>query len=231
MTLLEELPPARSVLAVCAHPDDESFGLGALLDAFAGRGAAVAAACLTHGEASTLGMGLGGLHALRAAELEAAAAVLGLQRAVLYDHPDGGLARVDLATLAADVRSLVTTHRPDLLLAFDTGGITGHPDHRRATEAALVASGGLPVLGWAVADDVARGLNSELGTAFEGRPSSELDFSVRVHRSRQRQAIACHASQAGDNPVLWRRLALQGDREVLRWLRPPGPRAGGEAGS
>jgi LmbE family N-acetylglucosaminyl deacetylase len=48
------LPAWTTVLAVVAHPDDESFGLGALLDGFTGAGASVEVLCLTHGEASTL---------------------------------------------------------------------------------------------------------------------------------------------------------------------------------
>ncbi|WP_327727492.1 hypothetical protein OG250_10135 [Streptomyces sp. NBC_00487] len=39
-----------------------------------------------------------------------------------------------------------------------------------------------------------------------------------VPRERQYRAIACHASQSSDNPVLWRRLELLGDREYLRVL-------------
>ena len=46
--------PARSVLAICAHPDDESFGLGAVLSAFVDAGARVSLLCFTRGEASTL---------------------------------------------------------------------------------------------------------------------------------------------------------------------------------
>jgi hypothetical protein len=46
-------PPAwSSVLAVVAHPDDESFGLGAILDAFNRAASRTAVLCLTHGEAS-----------------------------------------------------------------------------------------------------------------------------------------------------------------------------------
>jgi LmbE family N-acetylglucosaminyl deacetylase len=48
------LPVWTSVLAVVAHPDDESFGLGAILDAFTRAGARGEVLCLTHGEASTL---------------------------------------------------------------------------------------------------------------------------------------------------------------------------------
>ena len=36
--VFQDLPAVDSVLAVCAHPDDESFGLGAVLSAFAERG-------------------------------------------------------------------------------------------------------------------------------------------------------------------------------------------------
>jgi LmbE family N-acetylglucosaminyl deacetylase len=113
--------------------------------------------------------------------------------------------------------------RPDLLLVFDEGGVTGHLDHGRATEAALefARETRLPVLAWAVAQSVAITLNEELGTTFVGRTSEDLDFEVHVDRGRQRRAIICHASQASDNPVLLRRLEVQGDSEVFRWLVAP----------
>ena len=218
------LPPdvaaARVVLAVCAHPDDESFGLGGVLGALAAHGVEIAVLCLTHGEASTLGPGEA-LGAVRARELGAAAAALGVRRVELLDHPDGALGDVPLAVLAGHVRAALVEHRPDLVIVFHPDGVTGHPDHRRATEAALAASGVVPVIAWAVHDDVAASLNDELGTCFVGRTSAEVDVVIEVDRSRQRAAIACHASQCLDNRVLWRRLELQGDREVLRWLRAP----------
>ena len=213
------LPRVRSVLVVCAHPDDESFGLGAALGELTDQGSEVAVLCFTHGEASTLGTGAGALHEIRAGELSAAAAVLGICRVELLDHPDGSLAEVPLATLVAEVAELVTEQGAELLLVFDEAGITGHPDHRRATEAALAVDG-IPVLAWALAERVTRALNAEFGAAFVGRTDQELDLSIEVDRNRQRQAIACHASQSLDNPVLWRRLELQRDQEAFRWLRP-----------
>ena len=75
-----------------------------------------------------------------------------------------------------------------------------------------------PVLAWAVEQRVAAGLNFEFGTSFVGRPADQIDCCVEVDRQRQLAAITCHASQAHDNPVLWRRLELQGNREVFRWL-------------
>jgi LmbE family N-acetylglucosaminyl deacetylase len=107
-------------------------------------------------------------------------------------------------------------------VAFDLGGITGHPDHVRATEAALAAAADLdlPVIGWAVPHAVANALNTELGTAFVGRGEHEIDCTVQVDRSRQWAAIAAHRSQSADNPVLRRRLQLLGDTEHVRMLRP-----------
>lgn len=44
----------RRVLAVVAHPDDESFGLGGLLALLSDGGVPTTVLCFTHGGASTL---------------------------------------------------------------------------------------------------------------------------------------------------------------------------------
>jgi len=220
---VRQLPSVTSVLAVCAHPDDESFGLGAALAAFGAVGASTAVLCFTHGEGSTLGAGRMELGGIRAAELAAAAGELGVEHVELFDYPDGGLDREPIQQLAKHVCQVADRVRPDILLVFDEGGITGHPDHSRATDAAVAFArdNRLPVLAWAVSQPVAMTLNQELGTAFAGRAARDLDFEVSVDRSRQRKAISRHVSQATDNPVLLRRLELQADREVFRWLVAP----------
>lgn len=220
---VRRLPRVGSVLAVCAHPDDETFGLGALLGALDDQGSRVSVICFTHGEVSTLGPAPEELRELRAEELAGAAVALGVDRVELCDHPDGRLTEVPLSSLTAPVGRLLAETEPDFLLVFDEGGITGHPDHRRATAAALAATAhvALPVLAWALPEKVAARLNAEFGTAFVGRADPELDLVVEVDRARQCRAISCHASQSADNTVLWRRLELQGDKEALRWLRPP----------
>jgi len=215
------LPEATELLAVCAHPDDESFGLGGVLGSFVGQGTRVRVLCFTHGEASTLGAMSVPLAELRTKELEAAARVLGVAAVRLHGYRDGHLADVPIEILTARVDEEAAG--AELLLAFDEGGITGHPDHVRATQAALAlgANRHLPVLGWALPQTVAAQLNAELRTRFVGRPPDELDFTLEVDRARQREAIACHSSQSGNNPVLWRRLELLGTSEHLRWLLPP----------
>jgi LmbE family N-acetylglucosaminyl deacetylase len=212
------------VLAVCAHPDDESFGLGAVLSTFAELGIETRVLCFTHGEGSTLGPSGADLAAVRAAELAAAAAVLGVRSFRLLSYADGGLREAAIEELCREVTTSVDQGSVDCLLVFDEGGITGHADHERATEVAVVSAepSALPVLAWTVPIAVATTLNREFGTGFVGRDPSEIDLVIEVDRRLQQEAIACHASQATDNPVLWRRLALQADTESLRWLSPAG---------
>lgn len=220
---VKQLPTTRSVLAVCAHPDDESFGLGAALATFDELGTSTSVLCFTHGEASTLGADTPELGRVRAGELSAAADELGVAEVELLHYRDGHLSDEPLAELITRIHRAVERSGAELLLVFDEGGITGHADHRRASEAALAVARELelPVLAWTLPERVADALNLEFGAGFIGRCNTELDFVVHVDRTRQRRAINQHVSQAVDNPVLGRRLELQGEVEAFRWLLAP----------
>jgi N-acetylglucosamine malate deacetylase 2 len=214
------VPRYAEVTVVCAHPDDESFGLGALVTAFRDAGASLRLVCFTAGETSTLGAGPD-LALRRAAELACAARELEIEQAVLLHHPDGALDTVPLEQLASEIAAAGPT--ADALLTFDQGGITGHPDHEHATRAAVAAARqlGIPVWAWAIPEAVAVALRSEFGVPFVGRDDDELDLTVPVGRDRQRRAIACHGSQLLDNPVPHRRIELSRDVEALRLLHDP----------
>jgi N-acetylglucosamine malate deacetylase 2 len=216
----DALPGVRRLLVVIAHPDDESFGLGSLLSAFVAEGTSVSVLCFTQGEHSTLGAECTDLASVRCRELSAAARVLGIAHTTLLSYPDGRLTDAPLDELIHHVLQHATD--TDALVVFDEGGVTGHPDHCHATAAAIAAADvlDLPVLSWAIPHTVAEQLNAEFRTSFVGRDEAELDLTVEVDRTRQLKAIACHRSQTVDNPVLWRRLRLLGDREWLRYLRP-----------
>lgn len=220
------LPGWDRVLAVVAHPDDESFGLGAVLSTFAAAGAAVDVLCLTRGEASTLRGAHGNevegdLSRIREGELRAAADALGARTVTLRELPDGGLASLDPALLDDELELSVTASRPDGIVTFDSTGISGHPDHVAATEAAVRVAGhhGLPVLAWTLPDHICETLSAEGFTGFLCRPAGEIELVLSVNRDAQRVAVECHPSQAVPGSVLWRRLELQGDTEHLRWLR------------
>lgn len=222
--VIDDLARFGAVLAVVAHPDDESFGLGALLAGLGANGATTRVLCFTHGEASTLGTGAE-LGLVRRRELLAAAEVLGVTQVRLADYPDGGLDDLPPGLLDAEIETDLADAA--LLVVFEPGGVTGHPDHRAATAAAqrVADRHGLPVVEWGVAPEVAATLNAELGTSFV--PFDGVD--VIVDRSIQLAAIACHESQTRDNPVLVRRLQLQSSFERIRLCRAepkaPDPRS------
>jgi N-acetylglucosamine malate deacetylase 2 len=208
---------APAVLAVVAHPDDESFGLGALLSEAAAAGSRVGVLCLTHGEASTLGHG--DLRVVREHELRTAAERLGACWVRLLDHPDGDLAPRG-AQLADDVTAAVRSFSPDVLLVFDRDGISGHPDHVAATSAAVQVGRRLdvPVLAWTLPDSVVEAMAQDGHPGFLGRPDRTIPLVVEVDRAAQLDAVHEHASQAVPGSPLWRRLELLGSTENLVWL-------------
>lgn len=214
------LPEWRRTIVVVAHPDDESFGLGAILTALADRGGAVDVLCFTRGEASTLHGVEGDLAEIRGRELADAADALGVRRVELLTHPDGGLSMVALEDLVQHIVEFADDERIDGVVVFDPSGITGHPDHQQATRAAMAfaSARGIPVLGWTIPEAVASALNDEFGAGFVGHPKDEIDVVIDVDRARQRRAIDCHPSQAVPGSVLWRRLELLGSQEHARWL-------------
>ncbi len=220
---MSELPDWPCTVVIVAHPDDESFGLGAVLSTLAARGSRVSVLCFTQGEASTLHGVAGDLAVIRRDELRRAADELGLDGVRLLSYPDGSLADQPLDALIADARGYAAEVAPAGLVTFDPSGITGHPDHAAATRIAVELGRGLGlgVLGWTLPRAVADQLHTELGIGFIGHDPHEIDLVVDVDRTAQRRAIACHASQAVPGSPLWRRLELLGDREHLRCLHRP----------
>lgn len=214
------LPPWHRMLAVVAHPDDESFGLGAVLARFVESGCAVSVLCLTRGEASTLQGVAGDLAEIRAQELADAARALGIGQVGLRDYPDGQLSDVQVDVLVDEIDKFTAGQVVDGMVVFDPSGITGHPDHQRATEAALTYAEehATPVLGWTLPAHVADALRAESGAPLLGHSPEDIDLVISVDRTTQEQAVACHPSQAAPGHVLRRRLELLGPHEHLRWL-------------
>ena len=203
-----------------AHSDDESFGLGAVLAALVRAGTEVRVLCLTEGEASTLGATIE-LAARRAGELANASRCLGVSDVILRDLPDGALDALPPAALDLVIESEIGG--AGTLVVFEPAGVTGHLDHRVATRAAgrVADAHGLAVLEWGVDPDVAIRLNAELGTTFAPFHGDGV-VEVVLDRVAQRAAIACHESQLSDNPVVGRRLELEGDVQRVRFRRPEG---------
>ena len=129
----------RSLLAVFAHPDDESLACGGLLAWCAHLGADISLLCLTRGE---LGQGAGEAGETRGRELQAAARELGIGAVTLLDHEDGMLPWLSVDTMRSGIEAAIRMRRPEVVITFDVDGLYWHPDHiavHELTTAAVVA--------------------------------------------------------------------------------------------
>ncbi len=134
----------HSLLAVFAHPDDESLACGGLLAWCAEVGVRVSLLSVTHGEhpqADHTGTPAG-TPPVRAAELRNAADVLGIGEVTILDHEDGMLPWVDAGRLETDIRAIIRRTVPDVVITFGEDGLYWHPDHiavHERTTAAVAA--------------------------------------------------------------------------------------------
>ena len=216
----------RSLLAVFAHPDDESLACGGTLAWCAHLGADVSLLCMTHGEHGPGGGGEhgGGEHGggaedvrrTRGRELESAARALGVRAVTLLDHEDGMLPWLPAAALRSAVEREVRARRPEVLVTFDADGLYWHPDHVAVHEAATAAvarlGGAAPALYYvtmppgsmrAVADHAAAAANAPAsgGAAAPARPRKG-DDSVRPQTAGDPGGAAAPARpRKGDDSV------------------------------
>lgn len=150
----------KTILAVLAHPDDESFGLGGTLALYAQRGYNTYLACATRGEAGTVDeehlREFKDIASLRTAELDCAAGHLGLKEVFYLGYRDSGMpgsednkhpqAQINhpVEEVAGRVVKLIRALKPDVVLTFDPIGGYKHPDHihiHNATKLAFEKAG------------------------------------------------------------------------------------------
>jgi len=140
------------LMAVLAHPDDESLGVGGTLAKYASEGVEVSLITATSGDAGRYQghrpghpehPGPEALAKIREAELRAAASVLGVRDVVCLNYHDQQLDRANPLQVVADIAGHVRRVRPDVVVTFGPDGAYGHPDHiaiSQFTTAAVVAA-------------------------------------------------------------------------------------------
>jgi LmbE family N-acetylglucosaminyl deacetylase len=122
-----------TVLAVFAHPDDESLACGGTLARLADAGARVVLICGSRGESGSVSdpalVANGDLGEVRTRELGEAAAVLGIADVIVLSHPDGDLRWDDVPEFHDEIVNAVKTYRPDAIITFAEDGLYWHLDH------------------------------------------------------------------------------------------------------
>ena len=202
--MIESTTPTRA-LAVFAHPDDPEVGCGGTLARWSAAGAEVHLVIACRGEKGSNDPATDpdALAASRAAEVAAAARVLGLASVEHLDLPDGDLEND--AALRTRLVSIVRRLRPDALVAPDPTAVffgdsyVNHRDHRE--------------LGWAVLDSLVPAA-SPLYSPDEGdahqvellllagtlEPDAWVDIGAVLQVKVA--AVACHESRLGSDPDL-----------------------------
>jgi LmbE family N-acetylglucosaminyl deacetylase len=183
----------KTILAVLAHPDDESFGLGGTLALYARKGYNTYYVCATRGEAGTVDdeymRGFSSTAEMRTDELMRAAKHLGLKDVFFLNYRDSGMPGTEenkhpdaqinhsIDEVAGRVVGYIRELKPEVVLTFDPIGGYKHPDHIHIHKATKLA--------FENADDAS--FHPEAGLPFKPRalyyqvfPRGVLKLAVRL---------------------------------------------------
>jgi LmbE family N-acetylglucosaminyl deacetylase len=217
----------RTVLAVFAHPDDESLACGGTLARLSDAGARVVLLCASRGRKGTISDPAlvldNDLGDVREEELRKAAAVLGIARVEMLDHPDGDLYWANIPQFQAEIAAAIVESAADTVITFGEDGLYWHPDHigvyERTLDAVLALGELAPSLyyvtmpkgvmrqivdaavaqGWTPPATGPWAIVPDAFGLLAQPPSFALDVTAWV--PRKLEAVLCHRTQMGvDNP-------------------------------
>lgn len=228
------------LLAIFAHPDDESFGVSGTIARYATAGVRTALVCATRGEAGQsdgLADSAPALAALRTNELVCAAQAMGVDELEILNWPDGGASGWDMELLAQQLVNLIRRVHPTVVVTFDAEGVTRHPDHIAVHRATRMVLEGQPdhlgvrrlFYGVVTCEEDA----SPEGPSIACVPPTAVDVTVDIGAFEEikRAALRCHRTQAADTRLMLDRPmgSLVAEHYQLAWDVDgwqPGPGAG-----
>ena len=119
----------QTLLAIFAHPDDETYRAGGTLALLAQKGAQVWVLCATRGELGIPKFSPEEAGEIRQAELECACRTLGIEPPRFLDYRDGMLPQVNEGQAIEELVRAIRELRPQALLTWPPDGVSGHTDH------------------------------------------------------------------------------------------------------
>jgi LmbE family N-acetylglucosaminyl deacetylase len=230
----------RTVLAVFAHPDDESLACGGTLARLAAVGASTVLLCASCGERGiSTDPSLvpdGDLGKIRTLELNAAAKILGVTTVSVLGHPDGSLRWAHVPEFHSDIVSAIRRYRADAVITFDADGLYWHLDHvgvyERTSTAVLSLGQDAPALyyvtmprgvmrlvvdaakakGWTPPEIGFWGITPDAFGLEAEPPSFSLDIGSWL--PQKLAALRCHRTQVGSVDPF----ALLDEADIRRWF-------------
>jgi LmbE family N-acetylglucosaminyl deacetylase len=128
------MPDALKLMAILAHPDDESLGTGGALAKYASEGVETYLLTATRGERGRFHDGTDhpgpeAMGRIREQELMEAAEVLGIKEVHFLDYLDAELDQADPREAIGRIVKHLRRIRPQVVMTFDQAGAYGHADH------------------------------------------------------------------------------------------------------
>ena len=219
----------RTILAVFAHPDDESLACGGTLARLADAGARVVLLCATRGESGSVSdaslVTPRDLGCIRSDELREAARTLGISDVdvLIGNHPDGDLRWAHVSQLHDEIVAAIASYRPDGVITFAEDGLYWHLDHigiheRTYTAVRSLGADAPPLYyvtipkglmrevveaavaaGASIKDSKFWGIEPDVFGEAAKPPTFAID--VRAWVPRKLAALSCHRTQVGpDHP-------------------------------
>jgi LmbE family N-acetylglucosaminyl deacetylase len=220
----------KKAMVIVAHPDDPEFFCGGTIALWCANGTKITYLILTNGNKGSddPDMTPEKLAAIRKEEQQAAADVLGVEKVIYMDEPDGELqARLGLRNrVVAEIRR----HKPDTVITLDPSRFfvedrsINHADHRAAGEIAIDAVFPAARNRMYHPELLDLGLEphvvKEVYLAGTNQPNCWVDITEVLNTKIE--AIRCHTSQVKNPDNLYERVKHrstatdQYGREVLR---------------
>jgi len=194
----------KTIFAIFAHPDDESFGPGGTI-ALLSKTHDVYLLCATKGESGlNHSKSKKGTAEKRTQELRNSAKILGVKKVFFLGFHDGELSNNKYHSLAEKITILANKLKPETILTYESRGISGHIDHITVS---LVASyvfsrhSYIKELYYYCLSEKQRGTEQNYFIYFPpGYPDAEITKRVDISSvvETKIRAIRCHTSQVGD---------------------------------
>jgi LmbE family N-acetylglucosaminyl deacetylase len=218
-----------TVLGIWAHPDDEAFLSAGLMAAARTAGQRVVCVTATlgeHGTSDPVRWPPERLARVRAYELRASLAALGVNEHHPLGIADGGCADQPFEVVVDRVAGILDDVRPDTIVTFGPDGLTGHRDHQAvsawATAARTRAASGARLLYATLAEELIvqwRHVYDRVRVFLTdglpgGTPTAALSVQLRLGDELADRKLVALRAQATQTAEL---VAVLGEDTVREW--------------
>lgn len=206
-------PKNKKIVAVFAHPDDESFGPGGTLAKLAEENQ-VFLLSATKGDA---GRGIKRnipLPKVRAEELKKAGKILGIKKIFFLGFKDGTLCNKLYHQLAKKITNKLNQIKPEMVITYEPRGVSGHLDHIAVSLTTSFAVSKLPfvktILYYCLSKEQRKLIKDYFIFFPPGYSKKEINLVVDIASVWEKKvaAIQAHQSQRHDIESICKNLSL-----------------------